>query len=140
MDTKRYLNQINMLDRRIQNKLSEIYQLKTMACSVTVSSDKERIQSSGSKDKLGDIVSKIADLEKETDEIIDKFIEKRNRIINQIDQMENIDYYDILSKRYVGKQTFEEIAKTSHWSIRKVFMIHNKAVTEFENRYGKEYL
>lgn len=140
LETKQYLNQIHRLDRMIQNKLTEIYQLKTMVCSVTVSSDKERVQTSGSKDKLGDMVSKIVDLETETDELTDSFIEKRNRIISQIDKMENTDYYDVLSMRYIGKKTFEDISNTIHWSLRKTYMLHDKAILEFEKLYGKEYL
>lgn len=140
MTTKQYLGQINRLDSMIQNKLTEIYQLKTMVCSVTVSSNKERVQTSGSKDKLGDMVSKIVDLESETDKIIDSFIEKRNKITNQIDQIENTDYYNVLSMRYVSKKTFEDISSATHWSIRKVFMLHDKAILEFEKLYGHEYL
>lgn len=140
MDTKTYLGQISRLERQIQNKLSEIYQLKTMACSVTVSNEGERVQTSGDKDRLGSVVSKIVDLEKETDNIVDSFVDKRKRIIEQIDGMENEDYYHVLSMRYVGKATFEDIAKSTNWSIRKVFSIHGKALQEFECMYGKEYL
>ena len=39
MTAKQYLTKVDMLDRMIKNKLSEIYQLKTMACSITVSND-----------------------------------------------------------------------------------------------------
>ena len=55
MDTKQYLNQIHRLDIQIQNKLSEIYKLKTMACNVTVSNDSERVQTSIRNDKLSNI-------------------------------------------------------------------------------------
>lgn len=64
MNTKTYLNQISRLDKMIQNKLSEIYRLKTIACSVTVSTDKEAVDVSSDKDKLGSTVTKIVDLEK----------------------------------------------------------------------------
>lgn len=140
MDTKQYLSQIERLDKMIQNKLSEIYQLKTMACSVTVSSENERVQTSSDKDRLGSTVARIVDLEKETDSMVDSYIEKRNHIINQIDGLDNIDYYHVLSMRYVGRTTFEEIAKNTNWSIRKVFSIHGEALKEFEKLYGKEYL
>lgn len=36
MDTKTYLQQIERLDRKIQNKFAEIEQLKTMATSISV--------------------------------------------------------------------------------------------------------
>ena len=140
MDTKQYLEQIHRLDKQIQNKLSEIYQLKTMACSVSVSNDSERVQTSVRNDKLEKVVAKIVDMERETDSLVDTFIEKRNHIINQIDKIENTDYYHILSMRYVGNNTFEEIAKNTNWSIRKVFSLHVKALQEFERLYGNEYL
>lgn len=140
MDTKQYLSQIERLDKMIQNKLSEIYQLKTMACSVTVSNEKERVQTSSDKDRLGSTVAKIVDLEKETDRLVDRFIDKRSHIISQIDGLDNIDYYHVLSMRYVARNTFEEIAKKTNWSIRKVFSIHGDALKEFERLYGREYL
>ena len=140
MDTKQYLSQIERLDKMIQNKLSEIYQLKTMACSVTVSNEKERVQTSSDKDMLGCTVAKIVDLEKETDMLVDRFIDKRSHIISQIDGLDNIDYYHVLSMRYVARNTFEEIAKKTNWSIRKVFSIHGEALKEFERLYGHEYL
>ena len=140
MDTKQYLEQIHRLDKQIQNKLSEIYQLKTMACSVSVSNDSERVQTSVRNDKLEKVVAKIVDMERETDSLVDTFIEKRNHIINQIDKIENTDYYHILSMRYVGNNTYEEIAKNTNWSIRKVFSLHGKALQEFERLYGNEYL
>ena len=140
MTTKSYLSQIERLDRMIQNKLSEIYQLKTMACSVTVSNDGERVQNSGDKDRMGTTVAKIVDLERETDELVDSFVEKRKRIVKQIDSIENVDYYHVLSMRYIARDTFETIAEKTNWSIRKVFSIHGKALQEFERIYGSEYL
>ena len=139
MTTKSYLGQIERLEKMIQNKLSELYQLKTMACSVSVSNEGERVQTSTNKDKLCVAVAKIIDLEKETEELIEKFSKKRKEIINQIDSLENIDYYHILSMRYVSRYTFEEIARKTNWSIRKVFGLHGKALQEFEELYGNLY-
>ena len=140
METKKYLGQIERLNRQIQNKLVEIYQLRTMACSVTVSTDKERVQSSGDKDKLGATVAKIVDLKNQTDDLIQSFTEKRNRIIAQIDSVDDMDLYHVLSLRYVSSCTFEEIAERTHWSLRKVFTLHEKAIKEFEFLFGHEYL
>lgn len=139
MDTKQYLNQIERLDKQIQNKLSEIYQLKAMACSVTVSNENDRVQTSSDKDRLGSTVAKIVDLEKETDQLVDEFVEKRSHIISQIDSMENVDYYHILSLRYVSRNTFDSIAEKTGWSIRQTFRIHGQALLEFEKEYGAEY-
>lgn len=140
MVTKQYLGQIERLDKMIQNKLSEIYQLKTMACSVTVSNDGERVQTSSDKDRLGSTVAKIIDLEKETDRLVDRFIDKRNHIIEQIDGIEDMNMYHVLSSRYIGKKTFDEIATEMNYSRMQINRIHGKALLEFEKLYGNEYL
>ena len=140
MDTKQYLSQIKRLDRQIQNKLSELYNLKMMARSISVSNEGERVQTSGNKDQLGAVVAKIVDMEKEVDKMVDLFVDTRSEIISQIDSMDDLDSYDILSMRYVAGKTFHEISEKTGWSIRKVFSLHGKALLEFEKKYGREYL
>lgn len=138
MDTKKYLGQIKRLDRMIQNKLSEIYQLKTIACSITVSKEKERVQTSSDKDRLGSTVAKIVDLERETDKLVDGFIAKRKRIISQMESLET-EQYHVLFGRYVSCKTFDDIAKEIPCSRMQVNRIHGKALLEFEKRFGSEY-
>lgn len=140
MDTKQYLSQIRRLDRQIQNKLSELYNLKMMASSITVSNEGERVQTSGDKDQLGAVVAKVVDMENEVNKMVDLFVDTRNRIIIQIDSLDDLDSYDILSMRYVAGKTFHEISEKTGWSIRKVFSLHGKALLEFEKKYGREYL
>lgn len=140
MTTKQYLNQIERLEKMIQNKLSEIYRLKTMACSVSVSNEKDKVQTSADKDRLGSAVAKIIDLERETDALVDSFIDKRNHIIEQIDSMEDSNMYHVLSARYVSNKSFDDIAAEMFYSRMQVNRIHGKALLEFEERYGAEYL
>lgn len=140
MTTESYLEQIDRYEKMIQNKISEIQQLKTIACSITVSNDGERVQKTTEKDKLGTIVSKIVDMEREIEELVEKFLGKRNKIIKQIDDMENIDYYHVLTMRYVSNNTIEEIASKTNWSVRKVYDLKKKALKEFEMLYGNKYL
>ena len=134
MDTKQYLRQIKRLDRQIQNKLSELYNLKMMASSISVSNEGERVQTSGNKDQLGAVVAKIVDMEKEVDKMVDLFVDTISEIISQIDSMDDLDSYDILSMRYVAGKTFHEISEKTGWSIRKVFSLHGKALLEFEKK------
>ncbi len=140
METKQYLSQIRRLDRQIQNKLSELYNLKMMASSISVSNEGERVQTSGNKDQLGAVVAKIVDMEKEVDKMVDLFVYTRSKIISQIDSLDDLDSYDILSMRYVAGKTFHEISEKTGWSIRKVFSLHGKALLEFEKKFGREYL
>lgn len=138
MTTKEYLNQVDRLNRMIDNKLAEIYQLKTLVCSISVATDSEKVKSSGSQDKMGDTIAKIVDMEKETDEIIDKMLDVKQKIVKQIESIENTNYYDVLCCRYIGRMTFEKIAEKLHYSKMQVIRIHEKALQEFEKKFGKD--
>ena len=132
MDTKQYLQQIERLDKMIQNKLSEIYQLKTMACSVTISNDSERVQTSSDKDRLGSTVAKIVDLEKETDMLIDRFVDLKKEIMIIISMVKSERHREILSKKYLELKSIYEIAEELGITDRGCKKAHKKALDEFE--------
>lgn len=139
MDVKEYLNQIDRLDKMIQNKICELEQIKQSLTSISIPYDREKIQTSGEKDKIGSAVCKIIDIENEITELVEQFTQKRKTIVNQIDNLENSDYYHVLSMRYVLKKTFEEISYNTNWSIRKVFSLHAKALVVFDEKYKNFY-
>ena len=140
MTTKQYLNQLHRIDQIINNKLSEIYQLKNLACSISVSSDSDRVQTSSDQDPLGSAVAKIVDLENEVNDCIDHFSEKRRKIIMQIDSIENQMQYQVLFSRYIERKTFEKIADDNGYSVRQILRIHGEALVQFEKSFGHEYL
>ena len=140
MDTKQYLQQISRLDRMIQNKLAEISQLRELAMSVSAVKNEERVQNTPNFDKIGTAYCKIEAMEEKLNEMVDEYVDKKEMIISQIDNMENEAYYDILFSRYIEKKTFEKIASDMNYSFRNTTRLHGKALKEFEKKYGYFYL
>ena len=140
MQTKEYLNQISRMNRMINNKLTEISQLREMACSISAIKNEERVQSTPNFDKMGSTYAKIDEMEHNLDKMIDEYVEKKNVIISQIDSMEDEVTYGILFSRYIEKKTFEIIATEMNYSFRQVTRLHGKALHEFEKKYGYLYL
>ena len=140
MTTKEYLNQISRLNRMINNKLSELAELKELSKSISAVSNKERVQTSMERDKIGNTLSKIDEMEREIDKMIDSYSDKRTHIIGQIDSMEDENSYDILFSRYIEKKTFEKIADTKKYSFRQIIRLHGIALKQFEEKYGGEYM
>lgn len=139
MDTKQYLQQISRFDRLINNKLSEISQLKELACSIKAITNEERVQTTPNFDKIGTAYCKIEEMEEKLDKLIDEYVDKKNLIISQIDKIENELYYDILFSRYIEKKTFEKIADEMNYSWRQIIRLHGRALQEFEKKYGFSY-
>lgn len=140
MTTKDYLNQIGRLNRMINNKLVEIAQLKELACSISAIQTGERVQTTPNYDKIGTAYAKIDEMERKLDKLIDTYADKKNHIISQIDGVEDEMLYNILFARYIERKTFEKIATELEYSWRQIIRLHGKALKQFENQYGKEYL
>lgn len=140
MTTKDYLWQLKRLRKRIDNKAAEVYKLKSMAYSITIApSDSERVQTSTTGDRIGSAVAKIVDLENEISDEIDLYTEKRNHILNQIENIGNDEYVDVLTHRFVLEKDFDDIPDEIHMSRRKMFYIYREAMDRFEELYGSEY-
>lgn len=124
----------------INNKLSELAELKELSKSISAVSNKERVQTSMEQDKIGNTLSKIDEMEREIDKMIDSYSDKRTHIIGQIDSMEDENSYDILFSRYIEKKTFEKIADTKNYSFRQIIRLHGIALKQFEEKYNSEYM
>lgn len=140
MTAKQYLSQIERLNKMISNKLSEIYQVKSMASNISVLNEKDKVQTSGSKDRIGDMVSKMVDLEKEAQEYVNIYTDLRRKVIMQIDSMQKENHYRVLFAKYIEDKTFDAIAEEMGYSWRQIIRIHGAALAEFEKMYGKEFV
>lgn len=140
MTTKEYLGQISRLNRMINNKLTEIAQLKDMAASISAPQSGERVQTTPNFDKIGTRYAKIDEMERKIDGMVDELVDKKEKIIQQIDSMEDENTYNILFARYIEKKTFEVIATEMKYSWRQVVRLHGTALKQFEKKYGEVYL
>lgn len=140
MTTKEYLSQVSRLNRMIQNKLSEIAQLRELSRSISAQNKEERVQTSPNYDKIGTAYAKIDDMERRLDKIIDEYVDKKEMITSQIESMEDEILYDILFSRYISKKTFEKIATKMGYSFKQITRLHGRALQEFEKKYGHLYL
>lgn len=140
MTTKEYLGQISRLNRMINNKLTEIAQLKDMVVSISAPQSGERVQTTPNFDKIGTKYAKIDEMERKIDGMVDELVDKKEKIIKQIDSMEDENTYNILFARYIEKKTFEMIATEMKYSWRQVVRLHGTALKQFEKKYGEGYL
>ena len=139
METKEYLQQIGRYDRLINNKLVELAQYRSMACSVSAVKNDEKVQSSPSHDTMDKIVSKIEQMENEIDMLVDRYIDNKRIIISQIDSMSDEMTYQILFSRYVEQKTFEKMAIEMNYCYKQIIRKHGKALQEFEQKWGNTY-
>ena len=128
---KEYLRQIRLFDICIRQKEAELAAMRSEIESMSAAVTGERVQTSA-KDKMSEKVSHIVDLETMIIQDKEKFLHMKDRIINEIQGLDNSVYVDILYKRYVEYKQLEEIAVEMNYSYRQVLRLHGFALQEFK--------
>lgn len=136
MQTREYLSQIVRFDRMIENRKMEIEQLRSIATSTTIPPKDVNVKSSSDKDKMGNTVVKVVELEKETSVIISQ----RSKILRQIENIPDAKMYEVLYQKFVDNKPNKEIKLENITSVRRVQQILNDALAKFESMYGYQYL
>ena len=127
VDAKKYLRQLKRLDTMITNKLIEKEQWKAISIGTTAQMGGERVQASGSQQKMADAVCKYIDIEAEIDACIDRLIDTKKDVISVIEQL-NTAEYDLLHKVYVQYITLEDVADMYGKSYSWVTTVHGRAL------------
>lgn len=109
-EAQRYLEQVEMLDAVIRNKLIEQQQWKNIALGITANMDGERVQSSGSQSKMADAIDKCVDMEAEIDRLVDRLIDTKREVIQTIEQLDSPIEYNLLHMRYIQYYDLQGIA------------------------------
>lgn len=147
MNAKSYLDQIRMLDKRIDRKIEEKKYLMSIAEGVkSPGMDPNKVQSSINLHKTEEAITRYVDMEAEINQMIDEYIDLRHRIIDEIHELNDTKYEELLSLKYVGVQKndgarhylrLEEIACTmkkpngDHYSFDHIAHLHGEALQKF---------
>lgn len=127
MNAKQFMKQVSKLDKLIENKLAEREQWKTIALGTTSNTEKERVQSSGSQQRMAEAVERYVDLEAEIDRCIDELIDVKKDVISVIEKL-NVFEYDVLHKVYIQHMTLDEVAVLYNKSYSWATTIHGRAL------------
>lgn len=130
MTAREYLLQIYILDRTINDKLDKIYLLKTTFYSTSGLSENERVQMSSDKDRTGNAVARIVDLEREVEGLVDRYVDLKKQVILYISQLKKQKHQFILTKRYIYYKSMRDIADELGMSERGCKKAHKKALEE----------
>lgn len=139
MDTKQYLGQIKRYDALINNGIAEVARYRQIAMNITTVIANDKVKSTPDPDRLGKTVAKIIDLENELDILVDKYIDARNVIVGQLEQLEDTKFYSILFKFYVENKELQDIADEMDYSYGRIRNLHGMALEAFRSKFGTKY-
>lgn len=127
-----FLEQVWKQECIIKNKLIEKQQWMDIALGITQSMEGEVVQSSGSKNKMGDAVAKCVDMEAEIDAQIDKFIDIKKDVLQVIEQVHSATEYMILHMRYIQYIKLKDIALEWDEEYTNITTAHGRALASVQ--------
>lgn len=137
LSAREYLGQLEVIDEKINQKLEELNNLMTDSTSTGgIDYSKERVQSSGSKDSLGDVVTRYVSLNDEINAEIDEFADIKHQVIKEIQSLNVKNYIQVLFKVYVQYKSIKVASDEMKMSYQYVRNIHKKALAAFEKKYS----
>lgn len=128
MKAQDYLRQLKMIDVLINNKIEEREHWWSIATNTTAQYGGERVQTSGSKQKMADAVGKFVDMGEEINRKIDELCDKRAEIIETIEKLQSVVEYDLLYMVYVQYKTLQDVADKYNRSYSWVTSCHGTAL------------
>lgn len=131
MEAKDFLKQLKKLDKLIENKMIEQAQWRAIATGTTSHSEGERVQSSGSQQKMADAVCRYMDIEAEINRCIDRLVDVKMDVIKVIEMLD-LTEYDLLHKMYVQYLTFDDVAEAYGKSYSWATTIHGRALKKVQ--------
>lgn len=130
MKAQDFLKQLKKIDCIISNKTAEFEQWQSVATSITAPMGGERVQSSGSKQRMADAVCEKVDILTEIRTEINRLLAKRKDIIAVLEQLD-ADEYDLMYKVYVGKMVLQKDG-----TFRTEYMTLKEVADVYCNSYG----
>ncbi len=134
MTPKEYLKQIAKYDYKIYRLDDEILTLRAKLGAKGISYDKVKVQSSPTDQT--DLITKMIDMEAKVDELRIEALELREKIISQINDMEDPIDAEFLYLRYVKCLNLELIARKIGYTYEYARQKHGIALQKFEAQYG----
>ncbi|MGN1369954.1 MAG: hypothetical protein ACI4WX_13875 [Aristaeellaceae bacterium] len=142
MKAKEYLLQLRKMDVMIDCKLEKRHHLMELATRITPTIKEDVVIGGGNHDRMTDAVDKLVDLEREINADIDRYVDLQREAEKLLDKLASTDRhkYDVLYKRYVLDEKWENIAEEMGYSsVSSVYKMHGWALKSFENLMnGKE--
>lgn len=128
---KEYLRQLHRLELCIEQRQEELNRLRELIGSHAVDYG-ERVQTSPSADSIPNEVIRRAELEADISRKIERFLQLKHKIINEIQSLDNAVYVNILYKRYVEYKSLDEIAEKMNYSYVHMKRLHGYALQKFK--------
>lgn len=128
-ETLRFLNRVEITRTKARLMRDRVEYARHLASGLGKRSEaSDRVQSSGSGDRLSSAVADVIKAEKEAEPYIRAADEAERAVIDAIYKLRKTEYIDVLYRRFVLLQSYQEIADGMGYTVHYVFELRRRAI------------
>lgn len=138
-DKKEYLRQVFRIEKQVGNLITERKNILTLLekCTSTTAGYESNGTTSGThannaENNIVNYTSALQDYESKLRTQITEMLIATEKLKQIIENVPNYEHRQILYKRYICFQKWEQIAVDMNWSIRQVYKLHGRALENIE--------
>lgn len=128
---KEYLSRIRKTDQMIRRLCDAKFSLRESLYS-TGGSLAGGTGKPKAKDKTGDIIARIDELERRIDAYVDELVTRKAETFEKIRGMDDLNEQNILIARYIQLKSWKQIAREMHYSEQQIYRLHGMALQHFQ--------
>ncbi|MBR4112509.1 MAG: hypothetical protein IKK53_05710 [Ruminiclostridium sp.] len=125
------------INHRIDSKLEQITELRSLAAKVTASPFSESHSKGTYSDRVGRTTARIMDLENEINDDIDRLVDIKIRINELVTSLDDEIQRIIIERHYILNESWEKISEKVGYSRRHITRLHDKAIESLERIHGE---
>lgn len=126
-EKKRWLSRYRSICRQIQSKLEEKARLRSLETKITPTLS-DMPKGGGNNDKIAVMTERIDEIDRQISEELDRLARTRAEIEAAIQGVEGGAYREVLERRYIHGEKWEQIAIDMDYDYRWVLRLHGKAL------------
>jgi DNA-directed RNA polymerase specialized sigma subunit len=130
MKAKTFMSRAHRLDLKINTKLEQLEQYRSLACKVTNTVRRDKVKGGENISIMEDVIIKITLAEQTINESIDQLVWIKGEITDLIDKVTNEDGRLLMELRYLCYKTWDEIADKMYISNSYAYQLHRRALKE----------
>ena len=134
----RYLRRVRHIDKEIdatQQAADAIYHKLT---SIKTSTIKDINVQESNRTTTEDRIVQYVDMQEKIDKMVDELVNLKDKIMTEINQMDDTVHKSILIRRYILSESWSEVSDAINYSPRRTTTLHGTALIEFYNTNQKE--
>lgn len=130
-NVKDYLNKIRYIDNEIDAKEEIKARMRERLTTVKATQHREIDVQGGKRKTNEDRILDYIEYSEQVNELIDKLIDMKMTVVEEIENIDNGLYRTLLTERYINNKNWEVVAGILDYNERHTLRLHNDALREF---------